>query len=78
MSKRRSEQIQPTKGKSAETHISRTAPEGANPVELPETTSATATTNPNELGKYWIVIILWAASFTLMILFELMSALFRR
>jgi len=77
MSKRRSEQIQPGKGKPAETHITGT-PDAANPAVLSTGGGQPEASEENALGKYWIAIIVWAASFILMIVFELMSALFRR
>ncbi len=79
MSKRRSEQIQHGKGKPAETHITK-APDATNPATLPNEAGSgdSAPLDANALGKYWIVIILWAVSFTLMIAFELMAAVFRR
>lgn len=77
MSKRRSEQIQPGKVTPSETHL--TTSESANPVVLSsDPTPGAPPADPNALGKYWIAIVVWAVGFALMIVFELMSALFRR
>ncbi len=78
MSKRRSEQIQQGKGRPAETQVTRT-PDASAPAALSnEAEPGEGTTDANVLGKYWIAIVIWVLGFTLMIVFELISALFRR
>ena len=77
MSKRRQDQIQHGIGKPADTSLT-AAPGAANSPALSGETADGMPVDTNVLGKYWIAIILWGASFTLMIVFEILSAVFRR
>ena len=36
------------------------------------------TANPEGVGKYWVVIVLWTIGFASLIAFELIAAIFRR
>ena len=37
-----------------------------------------ATANPEGVGKYWVVIVLWTIGFVSLIAFEMVAAIFRR
>lgn len=73
---RRSEQVQSTRGRS-ETGLTQVLPDSEGSASSDAAVEA-RTLSPDQVGKYWVVVILWAFGFLALIGIELISALFKR
>jgi hypothetical protein len=76
---KRSEHIQPGRGRTADTSVTARPIEAAGSALTGDSPVAEGLTADKEaLGKYWIVIIVWTVGFGVMIAFELFAAVFSR